>query len=155
MGFKATVKCHLVRELTAPNDDGTVSEMDRENFTGLFEGNVSVHEGIVTIRYEGPDEMLCSFSFSKEEPEILTFTQRFGKENPDMILVLEEGKRHICLNNTGSETLEITTFCHRLHNTVQKNGKLLLSYATELHGFRVEKTLLTLELHKNEKYNKT
>ena len=148
MGFSATVRCQLCRELTAPAEQGQKVEVQKEDYSGIFEGSVSVQNGIVHVRYEGPDGMRCAVSFAKTDPDIITLNQKYGEDTDTLTLVIEEGRRHISINRTHGEQLEITSLGFRVRNSIQKNGKLLLSYATELHGFRVEKTHLCLEMHK-------
>ena len=151
MGFLATVHCRLTREMTTPDENGESASTQKENITGLYEGSVSVQNGIVFLRYEGPDGFGCTVSFSKADPGIITLCQRFGEEADTMTLVLEEGRRHICINKTSETQLEITACGHHIRNNIRKNGKLLLVYTTELHGFCVEKTTMALSIHKIEK----
>ena len=131
-----------------PDEQVENTEVHREDFSGIFEGTVSVRSGLVQIVFDGPDNYRCRIAFPKQEPGMITLCQQFGEESAALSLVLEEGVRHISINRAGDEQLEITSFAQRVRNTVQKNGRLFLSYATELHGFRVENAVMSIELHK-------
>jgi len=149
MGFDVTIKNHMLRELTTPDENGNTNATEKEDVSGYYEGKVNVRRGIVTVSFNEPDGSLCAVSFPKDEPSIVTISQRFGPVTDSMTMVLEEGRRHISLNRVLFDNIEVTTICHKLSNNLLTTGKLRLSYTIEIHGFRMEKVSLSLEMHKN------
>jgi len=149
MGFDVTIKNHILRELTSPGEDGKPRATEKEDVSGYYEGKVTVRRGLVTLSFSEPDGSLCSVTFPKDEPTIVTLSQRFGIVSDSMTMVLEEGRRHISLNRVLFDNVEVTTVCHKLSNNLLSTGKLRLSYSIEIHGFRMEKVSMSLEMHKN------
>lgn len=150
MSFKVIVKVNIRRRLITPGDEGE-PETGKENTTGIYEGSVSVRGGCVNVTYSKQDNAICTISFPKADPEIVTVSQKSPTSDEQKIdLVLEKNARHICINGNRNNRLEITTDCRRLDNNIQKNGKMRIDYSVELHGFTVEKTSVFMELRKVE-----
>lgn len=150
MSFKAIVKVNIRRRLFDPTESKG-PESGKENTNGIYEGLVSVKNGIVNITYSKQDNAECIISFPKSDPGIVSVQQK-SSDVPDMKinLVLEQNVRHICINGALLGQLEITTDCRRLENTVQTNGRLRIDYNVEIHGITVERTSVRLEIRKIE-----
>ncbi len=147
MSFKAVLRLTLRRECLAdPEEERTAIE--KQNTQGIYEADVSVKCGMVNIEYAEPSLGKCRISFPKDDPGIVTLHQEFPGSHDSLTLVVEEGQRHISINRNDGDSLEITTDCRSLQNTILKNGKMRLAYNSELHGFRVEKVAMKIDLKK-------
>jgi len=151
MSFKATVKLKVDTQM--PDIPGSVDEETgkpprlRNRFTDVGEGTVSTRSGIVTISRKLITGAFFELSFAKNDPGIITI-RRGGEGSSPVLFVIEENRRHVCLNTSPGGPIEIITTCRKLDNGIMRTGRLAVDYAVELHGFRVEKTVLTLEISK-------
>jgi len=153
MSFKANIKIKIDTLMPSPDEAGDPAEIEprfrRSRFTDEGEGDVMTRGGIVTVTRMMVAGTFLEISFSKEDPSIVTIRRGGGEAGTPILLVLEEGVRHICLNSSGDASIEVITTCRKLENNIMKTGRLFADYSVELHGFRVEKTAITLELKKH------
>ncbi len=126
-------------EMPEAGNDSTVTVSD---------GLMASRAGRVRLTYAEPSGVRVGFSFDREEPGLLMMTREGGSEQGVLMLVFEQGVRHICMNRVDGETFEITTFASRLENRLASSGTLALDYTVELHGVRVERTSIEITAEK-------
>ncbi len=151
MSFKAKIKIRVDSQLidfTGAKPEGPGEEPPRSRFTDIGEGTVRTRGGIVTVSRKLITGASFDLSFAKNDPGIVTIRRGYERNGTPMLLVVEEGRRHICLNSAHGSPIEITTTCRKLDNRIMTTGKIIIEYAVELHGFRVEKTFMTVDINK-------
>lgn len=116
-------------------DDG---EEDSPLRTSLVtEGKYCFAEGRVTVTYDESELLqapgtLTQITFKKKEPKLVAIVR--SGTLPGM-LVLEEGRRHMCEYNVGFMKLPVTLYASRVKNTISHGaGTLELDYTVELSG---------------------
>ncbi len=159
MSFKAKIKTAYTSVYTTVGSDFPQSSfgqpsMTRRRYSETGDGRVTVKNGIVDIRSAGFPDSGVAISFSKTDPGIVTLQRgRSDLSGIPVLMVLEEGKRHICLNKTPLGNLEVITNCRALSNRITGRGSLSAEYSVEIHGFRLEKTLINVEINKIQEGN--
>ena len=103
----------------------------------------------VSLGYDSR-EILSGVSFEVNEPKLITLARR-SEVMPPMMLVLEEGVRHVCLCKSKRTSFEMLARAKRIDNSFLKDGRITLDYAVEVNGLRAEKTKMTISLIKNER----
>ncbi len=103
----------------------------------VTEGKYSFASGRITVTYDESELLqspgtLTSITFKKSEPKLIAIVRTGAL---DGMLVLEEGRRHICEYNVGFMKLPVTLYASRVHNTVSRGrGTLELEYTVEMNG---------------------
>lgn len=107
-------------------------------------------------------EVVESVSFDTSAPDVVTYRRInrnmasvllaaiTNRNEPQTVLVLERGRRHVslCREVMGSTELTVRTF--RLENSLLRRGTMLLDYSVEIHGVRVEKTRMVIKMHRSD-----
>jgi hypothetical protein len=63
-------------------------------------------------------------------------------------MYFEEGKRHICVYNTGIMPFEICIYSKTVDNQLMTNGYLELVYLVEIKGACAQKTVFKMEVER-------
>ena len=158
MIFDVTVKEYTHRVLTEPTDDQNGASMSFIEKTSLAtteyetvcDGTLAVEETRVCLSYEPTEQISVEMSFDVDEPKLITLARR-SENMPPMMLVLEEGVRHVCLCKNKNTTFEMLARAKRIENSFLKDGRVELDYAVEVNGLRAEKTKIKISLVKNER----
>ncbi|MBQ7907347.1 MAG: DUF1934 domain-containing protein [Clostridia bacterium] len=66
----------------------------------------------------------------------------------DAFMYFEEGKRHVCVYNTGIMPFEICIFSKSVDNQLLDSGVLELVYLIEIKGACAQKTVFKMEVEK-------
>lgn len=103
----------------------------------VTEGKYSFESGRITVTYDESELLqapgtLTSITFKKNEPKLVAIVRTGALSG---MLVLEEGRRHICEYNLGFMKIPVTLYASRVHNTVSRGqGTLELDYIVEMNG---------------------
>ena len=134
----------------------TFSNMDE---SGVIEtslvGNIDLDiiEGKYTLSYEeteasGMEGVKTELSFYEKSPKEICLA-RSGEMSSTMYF--NEGKRDICVYNTGIMPFEICVFTRLIDNRLIDDGYLEIIYIVEIKGACAQKTVLRME---TEKYDR-
>ena len=97
-------------------------------------------------------------SFDPGMPEIVTFSrvtksamdvffEMIGiKCGSEICLVLERGRRHISVYDSGDGINELAVRTFRVENALLRRGVMLLDFTVEIHGARAEKTQMLIRI---------
>ncbi|MCQ2427865.1 MAG: hypothetical protein MJ137_05630 [Clostridia bacterium] len=157
MGFEATVKLRIKRELVAPPKDTEKAAVSGEGFFGTetqtleagSEASVKVRNGIVTVSWEEPDGKDTSVSFDRNDPGLITVSKGL-KDAGGVIMVFEKGVRHLTVSTIDGESIDLITGCTEMNNNIMKTGVLYMKYFVEIHGFRCETTEFRMTVRKRK-----
>ncbi len=103
----------------------------------ITEGKYCFAEGRITVTYDESELLqtpgtLTQITFKKKEPKLVAIVR--SGTLPGM-LVLEEGRRHLCEYNVGFMKLPVTLYASRVKNTISHGaGTLELDYTVEMNG---------------------
>jgi hypothetical protein len=158
MIFDVTVKEYTHRVLTEPKDEQNgvnTNFIEKTSFATteyetVCDGTLVVEGGRVCLSYEPTEQISVEMSFEVDEPKLITLARR-SENMPPMMLVLEEGVRHVCLCKSQRTSFEMLARAKRIENSFLKDGRVELDYAVEVNGLRAEKTKVTISLVKNER----
>lgn len=133
----------------------TFSDMDE---SGMIEttlvGNIDISDNEYVISYEeseasGMDGVKTALSFNLNTPKEISLV-RSGEVSSNMYF--NEGKRDICIYNTGIMPFEICVFTRLVDNRLIEDGYLEIVYIIEIKGACAQKTILRME---TEKYDRS
>ena len=132
----------------------TFSDMDESGTieTSLV-GNIDLTNGKYTLTYEeseasGMEGVTTTLSFNEATPKEISLA-RSGEMSSNMFF--NEGKRDICVYNTGIMPFEICVFTRLIDNRLIEDGYLEIVYIVEIKGACAQKTILRME---TEKYDR-
>jgi len=145
-----STKQELMAKAPAKGERGPHTELgEPERIEMMTEGSYRDDGTRVSIVYRegldsGMDNATTTLSFTKSEPEVISM-QRNGDVRSSMFF--EKGKRHASLYITPAMTLQVVVKATRVHNAIESDGTLNISYALELHGGVTERVDLAVTLH--------
>jgi uncharacterized beta-barrel protein YwiB (DUF1934 family) len=112
-------------------------------------GNVTIENDTFTVRYEEETEgmggVYTELSFNMEKPKEISLVRAGALES---CMYFEEGKRHICVYNTGIMPFEICIYSKTVDNQLMTSGTLDLSYLIEIKGACAQKTVFKMEVER-------
>lgn len=126
----------------------TFSDMDE---SGTIEttliGNINVSKDKYTLSYEeseasGMEGVKTCLQFSLDNKKEISIS-RSGAMSSLMYYI--EGKRHICVYNTGIMPFEICIYTRSIDNRLIEDGFLEIVYIIEIKGACAQKTVLRME----------
>ncbi len=125
-------------------------EVNEESYEMTSEGEISLSNGRVDIRYpEGSESLppwITSVSFDKNEKGIISII-RYGQMSHSF--VIQQGVRHYSVYTTPYGPLEM---CIRgikvINEMTEEGGKLTLDYAVELKGMTAQRKKMTVKVKK-------
>ncbi len=114
----------------------------------ISEGTLSSgKDGRITLKFKSTNDRENEISFSKSEPNLISFRRGETTFQEPVTVFLEEGKRHRCISRSANgERVEFTTRTDILENRLLKSGKMTLEYSIEVCGVRVEYTNIRLSV---------
>lgn len=113
----------------------------------MSEASIEIKKGQLSIFYDeskltGFENTSTQIQFNTKSPDMVTITKTGGICTS---LVIENGKRHICMYETPLMQFEISTYGIKLTNNITKDGgTLIIDYIVEIHGAVAEHTILKL-----------
>ncbi len=121
------------------DDGGTVET--------LLVGDVKLKDGKYTLKYveseaSGMDGVKTEITFNEDSPKEISLV-RSGEVSSNMYFI--EGKRNICVYNTGIMPFEICIYTRSIDNRLIKDGYLEIVYIIEIKGACAQKTILRME----------
>ncbi|MBO5313040.1 MAG: DUF1934 domain-containing protein [Clostridia bacterium] len=135
----------------AANDlmiDETFSMIDEEGVmsTSLF-GTLDSNGCEYTLRYEEENEnMGNTFTEVRFNSERLNELSLVRTGEVESFMTFEEGKRHICVYETGIMPFEICIFTRSLDNRLLTEGTLNIKYIVEIKGACAQQTEFKMEI---------
>ncbi len=112
-------------------------------------GNVIAKDGTFLVKYEeeaeGMGGVFTELKFDMERPKEISLSRTGALES---YMYFEEGKRHICVYNTGIMPFEICIYSKEVNNQLMTNGYLELVYLIEIKGACAQKTVFKMEVEK-------
>lgn len=112
-------------------------------------GDISTRNETFLIKYEEETEgmggVFTELSFNMERPKEITISRKGALES---CMYFEEGKRHICIYNTGIMPFEICIYSKTVDNQLMTNGYLELAYLIEIKGACAQKTIFKMEVER-------
>ena len=132
----------------------TFSDMDE---SGMIEtvltGEIDLTDGVYTLSYEeseasGMDGVKTELAFRVDTPYEISLA-RSGDVSSTMFF--NEGKRDICVYNTGIMPFEICVFTRSIDNRLIEDGYLEIVYIIEIKGACAQKTILRMEAEKYDR----
>ena len=128
--------------------DETFSDMDGEGTieTSLYGEFDSVGDEY-TLAYEEETEgmggVFTEIQFNKNRLNQISIS-RSGAI--DSFMYFEQGKRHVCIYNTGIMPFEICIYAKDVDNRLLTDGYLEITYLIEIKGACAQKTVMKMEL---------
>ena len=89
--------------------------------------------------------VFTELSFNMEKPKEISLSRTGALES---CMYFEEGKRHICVYNTGIMPFEICIYSKTIDNQLMTNGYLELAYLVEIKGACAQKTVFKMEVER-------
>ena len=152
MHYNVIVTAEIEQNVTKPSGDA-IAQQILSTILGsstkiISEGTLSSSkDGRITLKFKSTNDRDNEISFSKSEPDLISFRRGETSFQEPVIVFLEEGKRHRCINKgAGGERIEFTTGTERLENKLLKSGKMTISYFIEVCGVRVESTEIKISV---------
>ena len=116
--------------------------------TSLY-GNIACKNGSFIVKYEEESEgmggVFTEIKFDMEKPKEISISRTGALES---YMYFEEGKRHICVYNTGIMPFEICIYSKEVNNQLMTNGFLELVYLIEIKGACAQKTVFKMEVER-------
>ena len=113
--------------------------------TSLY-GNIACKNGSFIVKYEeeaeGMGGVFTEIKFDMEKPKEISISRTGALES---YMYFEEGKRHICVYNTGIMPFEICIYTRSIDNRLIDEGYLEIVYIIEIKGACAQKTVLRME----------
>lgn len=132
----------------------TFSDMDGSGTveTSLI-GTAKIINNKYILTYEeteasGMDGVKTELSFAVDSPKEI-YLVRSGEVNSSMYF--NEGKRHMCVYNTGIMPFEICTYTRSIDNRLIEDGYLEIVYIIEIKGACAQKTVLRMEAERYDR----
>lgn len=132
----------------------TFSDMDESGTVEtLLTGKIDLTDGVYSLSYEeceasGMDGVKTELVFRQSSPKEISLA-RTGEVNSTMFF--NEGKRHICVYNTGIMPFEICIYTRSIDNRLIDEGYLEIVYIIEIKGACAQKTVLRMEADKYDR----
>ncbi len=152
MHYDVIVNAEIKQDVFKPGND-TVAEKLLSTIFGsstkvISEGTLSSgKDGRITLKFRSTNGRENEISFSKSEPDLISFRRGETTFQEPVTVFLEEGKRHRCISKAANgERVEFTTRTNLLENRLLKSGKMTLEYSIEVCGVRVEYTSMRLSV---------
>ena len=152
MHYDVIVSAEIKQDVFKPNANGIAERLLSTIFGSstkiTSEGTLSsCKNGRITLKFTSTNGRENKISFSRSEPELISFRRGETEFQDPVTVFLEEGKRHRCISKgAGGERVEFTTRTERLENRLLKSGKMLLEYSIEVCGVRVEYTNIRISV---------
>ncbi|MBQ4109190.1 MAG: DUF1934 domain-containing protein [Clostridia bacterium] len=112
-------------------------------------GEISTRGSTFCIKYEEESEgmggVFTEVSFDLAKPKEISISRSGALES---CMYFEEGKRHICVYDTGIMPFEICIFSRTVDNQLATSGILNLVYLIEIKGACAQKTVFKMEVEK-------
>lgn len=112
-------------------------------------GEITTRGSTFSIKYEEESEgmggVYTELSFDMAKPKELSIARSGALQS---CMYFEEGKRHICVYDTGIMPFEICIFSRTVDNQLMSNGTLSLVYLVEIKGACAQKTVFKMEVEK-------
>lgn len=112
-------------------------------------GEISTRGSTFFIKYEEESEgmggVFTEVSFDLAKPKEISISRSGALES---CMYFEEGKRHICVYDTGIMPFEICIFSRTVDNQLATSGILNLVYLIEIKGACAQKTVFKMEVEK-------
>lgn len=99
----------------------------------------------MSIAFDPADPATVSLGRQEVTPFAVVMEALSGKRQPELCLVLERGRRHICLLDTQGDLREVAVRTFKLENSLLRRGAMLLDYSVEIHGLRAERTRIQIK----------
>ncbi len=116
--------------------------------TSLY-GNVSTENDTFLVKYEeeaeGMGGVFTEIKFDVNKPKEVSISRTGALET---FMYFEEGKRHICVYNTGIMPFEICIYSKMVDNRLMTHGYLEIAYLIEIKGACAQKTVFKMEVEK-------
>lgn len=152
MHYDVIVNAEIKQDVFKPGND-TAAERFLSTIFGsstkvTSEGTLSSDKsGRITLKFRSTNDRDNEISFSKAEPELISFRRGETSFQEPVTVFLEAGKRHRCISRSDSgDRVEFTTRTELLENRLLKSGKMNLEYSIEVCGVRVEHTSIKLSV---------
>lgn len=100
---------------------------------------------VMSIVFDPADPATVSLGRQEVTPFAVVMEALSGKRQPEICLVLERGRRHICLLDTQGDLREVAVRTFKLENSLLRRGAMLLDYSVEIHGLRAERTRIQIK----------
>ena len=112
-------------------------------------GEISTRGSTFFIKYEEESEgmggVFTEVSFDLAKPKEISISRSGALES---CMYFEEGKRHICVYDTGIMPFEICIFSRTVDNQLATSGILNLVYLIEIKGACAQKTVFKMEVER-------
>jgi uncharacterized beta-barrel protein YwiB (DUF1934 family) len=112
-------------------------------------GNVSSLGDTVLVEYEeeaeGMGGVFTEIKFDVNKPKEISISRTGALET---FMYFEQGKRHICVYNTGIMPFEICIYSKEVDNKLLTHGYLEIAYLIEIKGACAQKTVFKMEIEK-------
>ena len=152
MHYDVIVTAEIKQDVFKPNENGIAERLLSTIFGSstkvTSEGTLSSgNDGRITLKFTSTNGRENEISFSKTDPELISFRRGETEFQDPVTVFLEEGKRHRCVSRgAGGERVEFTTRTERIENRLLKSGKMVLEYSIEVCGVRVEYTNIKISV---------
>lgn len=112
--------------------------------------------------FDGWNMTVMSIVFDPSAPEMLSLRRQevtpfavvmealSGERQSELCLVLERGRRHVCLLGKNEDLREVVVRTFKLENSLLRRGCMLLDYSVEIHGLRAERTRMRITAKRAE-----
>jgi hypothetical protein len=152
MHYDVIVTAEIKQDVFKPNENGIAERLLSTIFGSstkvTSEGTLSSgKDGRITLKFTSTNGRENEISFSKTDPELISFRRGETEFQDPVTVFLEEGKRHRCVSRgAGGERVEFTTRTEQIENRLLKSGKMVLEYSIEVCGVRVEYTNIKISV---------
>ena len=112
-------------------------------------GNVSSVGDTFLVEYEeeaeGMGGVFTEIKFDVSHPKEISISRTGALET---YMYFEEGKRHVCVYNTGIMPFEICIYSKTVDNKLLTDGYIEIAYLIEIKGACAQKTVFKMEVEK-------
>lgn len=112
-------------------------------------GNVAMENDVFLIEYEeeaeGMGGVFTEIKFNINKHKEVSISRTGALET---FMYFEEGKRHVCVYNTGIMPFEICIYAKSVENKLLTDGYIEITYIIEIKGACAQKTVLKMEVEK-------
>lgn len=116
--------------------------------TSLY-GDVIIDGDTFLVKYEEESEgmggVFTEIKFDINKPKEISISRAGALET---FMYFEEGKRHICVYNTGIMPFEICIYSKMVDNRLMTHGYLEIVYLIEIKGACAQKTVFKMEVER-------
>ena len=116
--------------------------------TSLY-GDVIIDGDTFLVKYEeeaeGMGGVFTEIKFDINKPKEISISRTGALET---FMYFDEGKRHICVYNTGIMPFEICIYSKMVDNRLMTHGYLEILYLIEIKGACAQKTIFKMEVEK-------